>query len=452
MSEILDTLGLVGVPKAVEVSNDELFSASDETGAWIVTAHRPFASTEWMKVTIDGIRYDITVTDAILPIFTYINDIEDVRYYDPLHHKDNKTANCVEVTSNTKFLYSKAAMNNVFASDDPDDGWYVVPAGSSVVIDHVLWVAGDTDKTVNLILCEGASLTVNNGVHVLDIQSPLVIWGEKEAGKGKLTATSQAEEQAGIGGGGTTGSVSGGEGGSVSINGGKVTATAGTDAAAIGAGKGNGRNGSLTLYRSAKVHYTKDGSGYDAETTPTDGREAACRNGYAEIKPCDHAGTYYEVDSLTQHKKKCKNCMEQDLLEDHVFTDGKCVCGLYQVAYVNADGSDAGTKLCERVTCDMSGTGVTGGWYAVTQHDKLTDRITVSGDVNLILCDSKILMVEKGITVNSGNSLTIWGQHRATAKDDNDLGQLWAGTSNGRELDDPIRTCKDSCAGIGGDG
>ena len=64
MSEILNTLGLTGEVTAVEVSDTSLFSASNETGEWIVTAHQAFSSTEWMKVTINGVAYEITVTDT----------------------------------------------------------------------------------------------------------------------------------------------------------------------------------------------------------------------------------------------------------------------------------------------------------------------------------------------------------------------------------------------------
>ena len=63
ISEILPTLDLTGEVTAVEISDESLFSASNENGEWIVTAHQPFSTTEWMKVTINGVAYEITVTD-----------------------------------------------------------------------------------------------------------------------------------------------------------------------------------------------------------------------------------------------------------------------------------------------------------------------------------------------------------------------------------------------------
>ena len=66
LSEILNTVGLVGTVTAVEVSNPDLFSAYQEDGKWFVSANQPFTSTEWMKVTIGSVVYDIVVTDAII--------------------------------------------------------------------------------------------------------------------------------------------------------------------------------------------------------------------------------------------------------------------------------------------------------------------------------------------------------------------------------------------------
>ena len=63
LSEILKEVGLVGEVTDVQCSNTKLFSASNATGEWVVTANRAFSSTEWMKVTINNVVYEITVTD-----------------------------------------------------------------------------------------------------------------------------------------------------------------------------------------------------------------------------------------------------------------------------------------------------------------------------------------------------------------------------------------------------
>ena len=63
LTDILDYVGLTGEVSAVSVSDESLFSASDESGEWMVTAHKAFSTNEWMKVTVDGIEYEIVVTD-----------------------------------------------------------------------------------------------------------------------------------------------------------------------------------------------------------------------------------------------------------------------------------------------------------------------------------------------------------------------------------------------------
>ena len=64
LADILEAVGLSGEVSAVSVSDDTLFSASqNEGGQWIVTAHKAFSTEEWMKVTINGTEYEIKVTD-----------------------------------------------------------------------------------------------------------------------------------------------------------------------------------------------------------------------------------------------------------------------------------------------------------------------------------------------------------------------------------------------------
>ncbi|MBQ8983451.1 MAG: InlB B-repeat-containing protein [Lachnospiraceae bacterium] len=72
---LVDILSFVGITKAdgsaatdsditaVSVSNESLFSASNESGEWMVTAHQAFSTDEWLKVTVDGVEYEIVVTD-----------------------------------------------------------------------------------------------------------------------------------------------------------------------------------------------------------------------------------------------------------------------------------------------------------------------------------------------------------------------------------------------------
>ena len=79
LSEILDGVGLTGAVEAVAVSDASLFSASNETGAWIVTAHQAFDTTEWMKVTVTMDRKEcrIYVNDAERGIFVQNESIRN---------------------------------------------------------------------------------------------------------------------------------------------------------------------------------------------------------------------------------------------------------------------------------------------------------------------------------------------------------------------------------------
>ena len=64
LSDILNSVSLTGQATNVECSDTSLFSASNESGEWIISSHKAFSTTEWMKVTIEDIVYEIKVTDA----------------------------------------------------------------------------------------------------------------------------------------------------------------------------------------------------------------------------------------------------------------------------------------------------------------------------------------------------------------------------------------------------
>ena len=84
-----------------------------------------------------------------------------------------------------------------------------------------------------------------------------------------------------------------------------------------------------------------------------------------------------------------------------------------------------GTKL---VITDTSWTGTyslvhsdttewNNGWYVVLENNvTIAERITVSGDVNLIISDGTTLEAIKGITVPEGSSLTVYGQTNSIGK------------------------------------
>ena len=86
--------------------------------------------------------------------------------------------------------------------------------------------------------------------------------------------------------------------------------------------------------------------------------------------------------------------------------------GLYPaVGYIDTNGA-AKTAKAETVTASTFT--LLGGWYAVTEDVVNNNRLTCSGNVNLILCDGATLTAHKGIAVAEGNSLTIWQQENRT--------------------------------------
>ena len=126
---------------------------------------------------------------------------------------------------------TEVAESDTSWGDDNNDGWYVV--NGDIEIGQRVTVTGD----VHLILADECNLTVNGGINVSGTNS-LTIYGQAE-GTGTLI-TNGGSNQAGIGGG------SFGAGGTITINGGAVTANGGSSGAGIGGGS-FGAGGTITI-------------------------------------------------------------------------------------------------------------------------------------------------------------------------------------------------------------
>lgn len=124
------------------------------------------------------------------------------------------------------------------------DVWYVVT--KNVEIGERVEVSG----AVNLVLCDGVTLTAEKGIHVTGGNS-LTIYGQ-EAGDGRIDATA-IEEQAAIGGNIDE------PGGILTINGGTIDVKGGVDAAGIGGGFGSNGTGGYITINNGNV-YAKGGS------------------------------------------------------------------------------------------------------------------------------------------------------------------------------------------------
>ena len=295
--------------------------------------------------------------------------------------------------------------------DTLTSGWYVVEG--SVTNGTRIVVNGD----VNLILKDNVELKANVGITVdvyNNVTNSLTIWAQSDgASMGKLTT------KGGIGGAGIGGGEAG-SGGTVTVNGGKVTATGNRGSAGIGAGQ-NGSGGTVTV-NGGEVTATGDGGiGGTVTVKPSAGMAIAVSAGANEgsATPIDGSPFMAQTDVTG-------------------FLNGKKFVRTKTVApYLDPADPDNPIKLCDAYTIYTGQTELTNGWYVVDGSVTNDARISVKGDVNLILCDGVELAANSGINVdvnnNVTNSLTIWAQ-----SDGANRGRL---TAKGSDL----------AAGIGGD-
>ena len=85
--------------------------------------------------------------------------------------------------------------------------------------------------------------------------------------------------------------------------------------------------------------------------------------------------------------------------------------------YLSCDenGQNWETKTCGAATVLTSEmTTLESGWYVLNSDVTFSDRITVSGTVNLILADGYTLTASQGVNVGKGNTLSIYGQSADT--------------------------------------
>ena len=103
---------------------------------------------------------------------------------------------------------------------------------------------------------------------------------------------------------------------------------------------------------------------------------------------------------------------------------------LNNVKYLDENGEEQtadNVAVIDNQTAEWSG-----GWYVVNSDVEISDRITVTGDVHLILADGNTLTAKSGIGVDGeGNSLTIYGQTGGTGKLIATGGTNSAGIGNG---------------------
>ncbi|MCR4584413.1 MAG: InlB B-repeat-containing protein [Lachnospiraceae bacterium] len=149
--------------------------------------------------------------------------VSNVKYLDD----KGISQNCAKATAVTSGVTAWGVQN--------ETTWYAVTA--STECSSSITVTG----TVHLILCDGATLTATRGIRVAETTSLFIYAQSKGEDAGCLKITSPDSCNAGIGGG------DGGEGGTITINGGNVTATGGMYGAGIGGGYDSTSGGIITI-------------------------------------------------------------------------------------------------------------------------------------------------------------------------------------------------------------
>ena len=229
LSEILEAVGLSGEASAVEVSDSSLFSAAkNEDGKWIVMAHQAFDTEEWMKVTINGVEYEITVTDD--------QETENMTW--------SELQTLLDSASTDKNIPTLITLIGDVTAGNSDTA-LVVPAGRTVTLDlsgHII-DRGLKDKDA-----------VENG-NVITVSGNLTLTDSSTDHTGKLT------------GGNTTG-----EGGGVLVNSGTFNMEGGTISDCSANYKGGGvlvQGGTFTMSGGTIDHCNAADSGggvYNAGT------------------------------------------------------------------------------------------------------------------------------------------------------------------------------------------
>ena len=211
--------------------------------------------------------------------------------------------------------------------------WYFVK-NAGVIASERLTVRG----TVNLILADGASLSVPKGITVHS-GNTLNIYGQA-GGTGSLNATVYSDNNAAIGTENNY-NTGGKELGTITIHGGNITAVNSTDwSAGIGGGVGGG-GGSIAIYggtvrasASSNPDYGeqqaigKGSSGYDVARTIADGLCVYVGNNTTPVNYGNRIG------SLNNKVVRVEPCT------DHNWNGSRCIyCGAYRYHQITYDGN-----------------------------------------------------------------------------------------------------------------
>lgn len=227
--------------------------------------------------TVQGAWADVTVTaesDLRTTVQSNHTVTADYKYID--HTWDHSTKKLTaEEKTRTEGNYSLLGNNSGGWTALTDGGWFVVDGNISI---GTLVVHG----TANLILCDGARLTVTGGVKVEQkTNAVLNIYGQS-GDTGTLVVTNNHDGAAGIGSGGGSDD---GNAGIINIHGGIIDATGNKYGAGIGGGDGHGfglqaNNSGLYVYGG---YVTARGGEYAAGIGSGDEPDSDVHAGYVVV-------------------------------------------------------------------------------------------------------------------------------------------------------------------------
>ena len=160
----------------------------------------------------------------------------------------------------------------------------------------------------------------------------------------------------------------------------------------------------------------------------SDGKYFSDENGTNELNASDviipktaHTGVHHEADATHIEYWQCSVCSKY-------FSDSDCTHEISEnqtlvLKYLDNNGTL--TTLSENTTAVTSSLNAwSNGWYVVYENITISGRITVSGTVNLILCNNATLTASKGITVGSDATFNVYAQ----STDEAAMGALVAST------------------------
>ena len=336
-----------------------------------------------------------------------------------------KSASCNESTGNVEFTENTVS-DYMFAKPGEtnwNNTWVV--AHKSVTFTSDITIEG----TVNLVIKDGVTVTLNDFLNdaIIDLKgdSTLNIYGGPQ-GTGRLVINGKSYK-AGIGCGyndsiGGTLAIHGGSivangnsnGGTpgigvqdVTIYGGSVTAT-GYGGAGIGSFSGKDYNGTVRIYGGDVTAVSQNdsngaqGSGIGAGAGGNDSSTLILGAGIGLID--DRGAALVDPQDSLQTVT-----LRQPYMKTGVGVE------LEPVSYME-NGTEKSCEDYYLFNDNNTSTTLKNGWYVVSGKVTVSNRNTVSGDAKLILSDNAELICEKGIALNDGNTLTVYGQTRGNGK------------------------------------